>query len=53
MTGKLEDFIKEDKIIKELLVPRNKLIMVMGGADPSLFHEFRQILQTKYLYSSL
>jgi polynucleotide 5'-hydroxyl-kinase GRC3/NOL9 len=33
MTGKLEDFIKEDKIIKELLVPRNKLIMVMGGAD--------------------
>jgi polynucleotide 5'-hydroxyl-kinase GRC3/NOL9 len=33
MTGKLEDFIKEDKIIEELLAPRNKLIMVLGGAD--------------------
>ena len=33
MSGNLEDFIRDDQIIQELLVPRNKLIMVMGGAD--------------------
>jgi polynucleotide 5'-kinase involved in rRNA processing len=33
VTGKLEDFIKEDRIVNEIRNPRNKLIMVMGAAD--------------------
>lgn len=33
LRAKLEDFISEDQIIQDLLAPRNKLIMVMGGAD--------------------
>ncbi|MBI5407850.1 MAG: hypothetical protein HZA14_00630 [Nitrospirae bacterium] len=33
MAGKLEYFIKDERIIKDLLAPKSKLIMVLGGAD--------------------
>jgi polynucleotide 5'-hydroxyl-kinase GRC3/NOL9 len=33
MIGRLEDFIIEDKVVKEICKPRNKLIMVIGDAD--------------------
>lgn len=33
MTRRIEDFIKEARIIKEITAPQNKLIMVIGGAD--------------------
>lgn len=33
MIGKLEDFIKNNSIIEEIINPRNKLIMAIGGSD--------------------